>query len=85
MIEYFKVKDLSTFGNVFGAQCFIEYWPEILTTGIRVQKGAGRRSDWWYVVDEQGKKIHDTSFFTEEDMQYLEKVDDPTRTNTAAS
>lgn len=74
MIEYFKAKP--TFDRVFGADSFIEYWPEILTTGIRLMKGSDVYG-WYHVVDEQGKKFNDTAFFSAEEMEHLEKVDDP--------
>lgn len=63
-----KVADLEGFENsVFGADCFLEWWPEILTTGIQVEL----RDDLYYIVHPNAS---DSSFFTEEEMEFLEDV-----------
>ncbi|HET8688478.1 MAG TPA: hypothetical protein VFM18_17845 [Methanosarcina sp.] len=65
-----KIKDRDGFDNVFGADCFLECFPELLTTGVEVR----RHNDFYYVFRD-GKFVHDSSFFTEEEMQYLEIID----------
>ena len=41
------IKDIEGFGNVFGADCFIEQFPELLNgRGIIIEK----RNDFYYVV-----------------------------------
>lgn len=64
----YKIKDLDGFTNcVFGADSFIENFPEIESTGVELQKFG----DFYYVMI-NGKKAHDSAFFSEEEMQYLE-------------
>lgn len=58
-----KVKANKNFGQVFGADSFIQHWPEILTTGIEVQKDG---SLYYVMVD--GKQVHDSAFFSEEEL-----------------
>lgn len=58
-----KVKAKSNFYNVFGADSFIQHWPEILTTGIEVQKYGSL-----YYVMADGKQVHDSAFFSEEEI-----------------
>lgn len=66
-----RVINQDSFENeVFGGESFIEYWPEILTTGIEVQKSG----NYHYVVID-GKIVNDTAFFSDEEMQYLEVVE----------
>lgn len=70
-----KIKDLSGFQcNVFGADCFLEYWPEIKTTGIEVQLFPAWGNTEHYYVMRDGKKVNDTAFFSLKEMQYLEEV-----------
>lgn len=59
------------FGCVFGADCFIENFPRIEIDGIYVKFMNGR-----YYVVENGKPVHDTSFFTEEEMEHLIILED---------
>lgn len=67
-----KIKDLGAFENlVFGADCFLEYFPEILTTGVKVEKYP---NGFYYIVDDEGDYINDTTFFSEEEMSTLEEV-----------
>lgn len=77
-IRTVKVVDVPLFsGRVFGADCFIANFPEITTTGIRVQKQWGYGHKSWYVIDEHGNRYHDTSFFSEKEMVFLARVDTP--------
>ncbi len=68
-----KVKNPATFGRVFGADCFIKYFPEILTTGIEVEKIPlpGRREEAYYYVMENGRPVNQTTFFSEDEMSEL--------------
>jgi len=64
-----KVKAKSNFYNVFGADSFIQHWPEILTTGIEIKKD----SSFYYVVVD-GKIAHDSAFFSEEEFEQCLEV-----------
>lgn len=65
-----KIKNLGQFESlVFGADCFIKHFPEILTTGVDVALIQGR----CYVIRDN-KIVHDTTFFTVEEMKTLELV-----------
>lgn len=66
-VERFKVKIGDNFQAVFGADSFIENFPEIATTGIEVVK----INSYYYVV-KNNKIVHDSAFFTEEELEYLE-------------
>lgn len=57
-------------GEVFGAHCFLEYFPEIKSTGIIVEKFGDR----WYVMNSKGNRVHNTCFFTEEEMIHLKDI-----------
>lgn len=76
-IKTVKVVDPATFSvRVFGGDCFLTNFPQILTTGIRVQQCWGYGHQSWYVIDENGNRYHDTSFFSEKEMKYLVEVPD---------
>ena len=64
------VKAKENFGAVFGADCFLQYWPEIESSGIEVQKMGN-----YYYVMENGKRVNSSAFFSETELQnYLEIV-----------
>ena len=66
------IKDLEGFWNVFGAEGFVKNFPELLNgKGIEIKK----HNDFYYVVDENGDILHDSCFFSEEELQYLEIID----------
>lgn len=65
----YKVKNKDDFMLVFGADSFLEYWPQLLTTGVELKELSG----CYYIVI-NGVIAHDTAFFTEDEMQYLELV-----------
>lgn len=66
------IKDLEGFGNVFGAEGFVEQFPELLNgKGITLEK----HNDFYYVVNAQKEILNDSCFFTEEELQYLEIID----------
>jgi len=70
-----KVKDLAGFeASVFGADCFVENWPHILTTGIEVEKRKYHDGKFRYYVMIDGRKASDSAFFTFKEMKYLEEV-----------
>ncbi len=55
--------------QVFGADCFLQWWPELLTTGVEVEREAGcgpkDSQVFYYVVDPKtGRRANDTAFFT---------------------
>lgn len=53
---------------VFGADSFIEHYPELLTTGLTVHK----ESDGFFYVIKDEKIINDTCFFSGDEMRFLE-------------
>lgn len=68
-----KIKNIQGFKNVFGADCFLANWPELLTTGVKVVYF--KLQGWYYIYDSETDWIaHDTAFFTKEDMKYLTVV-----------
>lgn len=69
-----KVVDVPKFeANVFGGHCFLSNFPEITTTGVTVRHSTHYGRNCWHVI-ENDVRVHDTSFFTEEEMVYLEEV-----------
>jgi hypothetical protein len=67
-----KIKDLEGFkNNVFGADSFLKYWPQLTTEGLQVEL----INDYFYLI-ENGKLINDTAFFSRNEMEYLEQVVD---------
>ena len=64
-----KVKNINKFASVFGADCFLEWYPELLTTGIDV----ARIMDRYYIIKD-GKVVNDTQFFSTADMKTLKIV-----------
>lgn len=65
-----RIKDLKGFNSsVFGADSFLEYWPEILTTGVDVKKHEG-----FYYILIKGKMSNNTAFFSKEEMKYFEEI-----------
>lgn len=48
---------------VFGADDFIKNFPEIMTTGVDVKK----IGDYYYVMVD-GKPVHDSAFFSQEEL-----------------
>lgn len=66
----FKITDLDLFKRrVFGADSFLQYWPQLTTTGIEIEK----LGDYFYIMI-NNQIANDTAFFNEDEMQYLEKV-----------
>ncbi|WPK18651.1 hypothetical protein [Salmonella phage SD-1_S14] len=59
------------FGEVFGADCIVQNFPRIEIDGIDVQQ----YGNLYYVVDETGSIVHDSAFFTKEEMQHLIVLD----------
>lgn len=67
----FRIKDKEAFLNrVFGADSFLEYWPEIMTEGVPLR----RIGDYYYIIDDNGKPVSDTAIFNDKEMLYLEEV-----------
>jgi hypothetical protein len=67
----YKIKDLKGFTNcVFGADCFLEYWPEIHNEGVELKEFR----DGFHYIMLNDQKAHDTAFFSNEEMKYLEPV-----------
>lgn len=65
----YKISDYNGFmANVFGADCFVENFPEITTTGVELKRIGSN----YYVLDQNGKVVHDSTFFSDKEMQYLE-------------
>lgn len=55
--------------KVFGADCFLQWWPELLTTGVEVVREEGHgpynRQVFYFVIDPKtGRKANHTAFFT---------------------
>ena len=67
-----RVKNKSLFlARVFGAESILDSFPDIETTGITVEK----RGEFHY-ISESGKLVHDSAFFSEDEMAYLEEIKD---------
>ena len=65
----YKIADYDGFmRNVFGADCFVTNFSEIITEGVELEK----IGEDYYIMDEDGNKVDYTTFFTEEEMIYLE-------------
>lgn len=63
----FRIKDMKGFEDaVFGAEDLLQFYPELLT-GIEL-----RLIDGVYFVIKNGKVVSDSSFFTLEEMQFME-------------
>lgn len=62
-----RIDPKKNFEAIFGADCFIEYWPELSTErGVLVKKFAG----WWYIWDAATDWMEsETAFFTPEDIK----------------
>tara|TARA_B100000929_G_scaffold247489_1_gene206221 strand:- start:2678 stop:2893 length:216 start_codon:yes stop_codon:yes gene_type:complete len=70
-MKKFRVKDLDGFENsVFGADDLLELFPALTTSGVSlVQQGSN-----YYVTDSKGNIVSDCTFFSEEEMQYMEEI-----------
>lgn len=67
----YKVIDQKKFQqNVLGADEFIEYFPEIITTGVELMVMNNR-----YYIMKNGRVWHELFFFIREEMTNLEPVD----------
>lgn len=63
------IKDKRGFmNNVFGADSFLEHWPELETSGVTVRQEHGL----YYILDEGDNVVNNTAFFAPDEMQYLE-------------
>lgn len=61
-------------GNVFGADWFRKHWPALETDEGIILRQFGP-DGWWYIWDtENNLMVHDSAFFTDEDMEYLIEV-----------
>ena len=60
------ITDLQAFiSTVYGADCFLDLWPELKTTGKEVVV----IGDAFYVVDDEGiAPVNDTAFFSIEEV-----------------
>lgn len=54
----------TNFSNVLGADCFIEQFPTLFTIGIQVCK----LSNGLYYIVKDNKIVHDSSFFSQEEI-----------------
>lgn len=65
------IRDREDFLNyVVGADSFLEYWPELETTGVEITF-----IEEHHYITSNGKMVNDTAFFTEDEMQYLISVE----------
>lgn len=69
-MKQFRVKDLDGFDNVFGADDLLRIFPALTTRGVPLVK----QGDFYYVVDSKGNRVHDSCFFSEDEMKYMEEV-----------
>lgn len=70
-----KVIDTAMFkSSVFGGECFLTNFPEITKGGVRLRSSRHYGADVWHIVDDYGNRYHDTSFFSEKEMQFLVDV-----------
>ena len=76
----YKIKDYTGFmGSVFGADCLVKYYPELLTAGVILLKVEDR----YYVINGKTHKVdNDTCFFSEDEMRFLEGVVEVKMTRT---
>jgi hypothetical protein len=66
-----KVKDRKEFElAVYGADSFIEHWPEILNEGAEVIKSGSM----FYLCNTRKGIVSDSAFFSPGEMKYLEKI-----------
>ncbi len=66
-----RIKDVRGFkSHVFGADCFLQYFPELTTTGVELRQ----KNEFFYIV-QNGKIVNETTFFNHEEMKYLEFVE----------
>lgn len=66
----YRINDLIGFiSSVFGADDLLKYYPELMY-GIELKQFG----ECFYVI-KNGKIVNDTSFFTEEEMQFMEIVE----------
>jgi hypothetical protein len=71
------IKDLDGFMNhVFGADSFIQNFPELQTTGVWVHNYPYERRQYNYIVNAKGIPVNDSSFFTGNEMRYLTVVEE---------
>lgn len=69
-----RVKDRATFiANVFGGECIVDNFPDIMTTGMTVQLTNHYGKKVWHILID-GKRAHDTSFLTCAEMDYVEEI-----------
>ena len=68
MSKYVVTAGKGFFHNVFGADTIAEYWPEIIDSGVTIERKA---DDRYYILDEAGKPINDTAIFSAEELKYL--------------
>lgn len=50
--------------KVFGGECFIEQFPQLFDDGIDVEF----IGEFYYIVDASGRKVGDTHFFSQEEL-----------------
>jgi hypothetical protein len=64
------IKDRNAFERkVFGADCFLQWWPEILTTGVTIERQEVNGKGWYYILGADGRRVNHTAFFTWKEMQ----------------
>jgi predicted transglutaminase-like protease len=67
----YRIADLTKFNNsVFGADCLLEIFPELTTTGVNLL----HINDYFYVVDDNNNINSNSAFFTQEELHCLEQV-----------
>jgi hypothetical protein len=67
-----KINDAKAFlSSVFGADCFLQYFPALLTTGVVVEK----MPNGFFYIMQDGLNANDTAFFSEEEMNLLSAVE----------
>jgi hypothetical protein len=70
-MKKFIVKNIGLFeSNVYGADDFLNHFPEIISSGVIVLK----KGEFNYIVNKNGDIVSDSSFFSDEELLYLHEL-----------
>lgn len=70
------VDNVDKFASVFGADCFLEWYPEITTVGVDVAKIELGGDSHYYIIKD-GKVVSYGVFFTAADLKKMKRVKEP--------
>lgn len=70
-MKRYIAKNKEEFKNsVFGGDDFLNNHPELLKIGVKLQHING----FYYILNKEGQPISDCSFFSENEMKYLQEI-----------